>query len=184
MQKEESKIFKKHIDHKGQLKYILRYKFPKEQLNGFVLIPKWLVGLGTIFSFAVLTILLASIIVIDNAPRAALYQEDCTGRSCNKYLGLICKNNTCDCRTGYIYINKCTIKRAYKEQCHLTTYCEDNKNLVCLNGVCSCNSSQYWNGKICLTLNTFGKTCTSSSQCNINQMLYCNQGNCVCNANR
>ena len=128
MSKEESVTIHESRDQNGQLQSVIRYKIPKEKLNGCVLIPKWLVGLGSIMSVAVLTTIIASVVVIHNAPRAALYQENCSGRSCTKDLGLICKNKTCDCPTGYIYINKCIARKTYMEQCHLNSYCQDNTN--------------------------------------------------------
>ena len=184
MKKHESIKFHQSHDKYGKLKSEIRITVPKEQLAGFVLVPKWLIVTISLIALAIVTTITASVVVIDLAPRPGLYQESCLKRSCIKNFGLTCKNNTCDCPTGYIYINKCIMKKSYMEKCHLTSYCEDGKNLVCLNGVCSCNSTQYWNGKICSTMNTFSKTCTSNSQCNSDQLLYCKLGNCVCNSNR
>ncbi len=173
-------------DKSGEIQSAIKFTVPKEVTTGFYFIPKWAIGLVGIFSVFVLTVLFAAIFVVYNAPRPGLYQESCAGRSCIKNFGLVCANSTCQCPNGYLYIYNCTLKKAYAEKCNGNNYCHDNKNLLCLNGVCSCNSTQYWNNISCSNLVSYGKSCKIDSQCDNNLKLVCDtiHGICACSSAR
>ena len=173
-------------DAAGRLQSVIKYKIPQEETEGFYFIPKWAIFLGGLFYVFVLTMLLAAIFVVYNAPRPGLYQESCVGRSCIKNFGLVCLNSTCSCPSGYLYIDKCIFKKTYEEQCNGNTYCQDKKNLVCLNGVCSCNSSQYWNNNTCSNFLSYGKSCKKDSQCDSSLKFICDtmHGSCACPSSR
>lgn len=94
-------------------------------------IPRWVVALAISGACFILLALLAALFAVYFAPRAALYQENCEKRSCVKDFGLKCINKTCLCDTGYVYINKCVLKKNYLEKCHLTIECKDNQNMIC-----------------------------------------------------
>jgi hypothetical protein len=165
--------FYESYDINGQVQSVIKYTIPKEETAGYFFIPKWAIGLGALFYIFVLTCLFAAIFVVYNAPRPGLYQESCAGRSCVKNFGLVCVNSTCTCPIGYLYIDKCTVKKTYREQCNNNNYCKDNTNLVCLNGICDCSSKQYWNNKSCSNLGSFAASCKFDSQCDDNLKLIC-----------
>ena len=178
-------LFQNH-ERSGKLKSVIKYTVPKEETTGFYFIPKWALGLVGLFYVFVLIVLFASIFVVYNAPRPGLYQESCTGRSCIKNLGLVCANSTCECPNGYVYIYNCTLKKAYAEKCNGNYYCQDNKNSFCLNGACSCNSTQYWDNKSCSSFLSYGKSCKIDSQCDNSLKLVCDTmyGMCACSSAR
>ena len=128
-------------------------------------------------------LLIAALAGVYFAPRKALFQESCAIRSCLNSLNLKCINNTCTCLGGYIYTNKCILKSKYLEKCHSTTYCEDNKNMICLDGVCKCADSNYWTGSTCSMKSTYTQGCSSDNQCLTSQMLFCDAKTktCLCN---
>ena len=130
-------------------------------------------------------ILLTGIIIVHIAPRNGLLGESCFGRSCVKNFGLKCISNICACEAGYEYIDKCILKKTYMQKCHENSICNDT-NLICFNGVCSCNSTQYWNNQTCVSKNSKDSKCLSTLQCLDNLMLYCNtlQSICTCPNNR
>ena len=179
-------VVKKNFNDRGKLKSIFRYKVPLEETKGFYLIPKWLiVSIGIIYAFVQIS-LIAAAFLINFQSRPGLYKESCFGRSCNKNFGLLCSNNTCVCPTDYVYIDKCIAKRTYMQKCNSDMYCKDT--MVCLNGVCSCNSSQYLNSNndTCLNMISYKQSCKTDSQCDSRLILYCSTkyGMCMCNSDR
>jgi hypothetical protein len=146
------------------------------------LIPKWALVLCIIGCCFILAVLIAALAAVYFAQRPGLYKESCLMRSCVGNLSLKCINNTCLCNTGYIYIDKCTLKKDYMEKCHLTSYCKDNTSMICMDGVCKCSDLKYWNGKACTNKQSYGKTCTSEDQCLTQSILYCDTktGKCTC----
>ena len=166
---------------------MIQYVKPKPvKPSGFCLIPNWAIPLALLYGLAILIGLIAALAVITFAPPAASYQESCARRSCVKNFGLVCKNNTCNCPSGYIFIEKCTLKKAYMEQCNSDSYCSDNASMICLNGNCLCSSSKYWNGLKCVSRVSYGSSCNSNQQCLENSFLNCDTatGKCTCNTNR
>ena len=183
---DNSFTFYESYDSNGQLQSVIKYTIPNEETSGYFFIPKWLIALAVLFYVFVLTCLFAAIFVVYLAPRPGLYQESCAGRSCVKNFNLVCLNNTCTCPNGYVYIDKCTLKKTYSEQCNSNNYCQVKKNLVCLNGVCSCNSKQYWTGNTCPNLGYYASSCNSNSNCDDSIKLVCDttRGKCGCLSTR
>ena len=90
-----------------------------------------------------------------------------------------------DWEDSYLYIDQCIQKKTYGEKCTMDAYCKDKLNLLCWNGVCSCNETQYWTGVTCANKAYYLKSC-SNSVCLDNLMLYCKQDTkiCVCPSTR
>ncbi len=172
--------FYENHDNDGKLQSVIKYIIPKEETAGYWFIPKWLIALGGLFYVFVIICLFAAIFVVYDAPRSGLYQESCAGRSCIKNFGLVCDNSKCICPTGYLYVDKCTMKKTYGDRCNANNYCKDNTNLYCLNGVCSCNSSQYWNNNSCSNLRSYAASCDSYSQCDANLKFICDTTHGIC----
>ena len=165
----------------GKLKSVLRLLYKDNVDSKKFLIRRGAIILG-IISFCIIGItLIALLAAVCFGPRKGLYQENCSRRSCINNFNLKCINSTCNCDTGYIYIDKCTLKKKYLESCHSTSYCGDNKNLICLDGVCKCNDAiQYWTGSTCSSKSTYQQVCYSNNQCLTSQMLYCNISTLLC----
>ena len=182
MAKNEPVTFYENFDENNNLKSIIQY-IDKEEKRDKCLVPKWLVGLCCIGS-AFIYILLAASLILSLSPRHSLYQESCEKKSCAKNLNLKCINKTCLCETGYIYIDKCTLKKNYLEQCHTTAICKDDSKMICLDGVCQCAAESYWNGTMCQVKSTYNQVCTKESQCLTSQLLYCDltQKKCTCDS--
>ena len=175
----------KTFDKKGNLQSVIQYKFPKEEIKGFQ-VPKWTLVTGSLIVLSILIILIAAIVVVVFAPRDALHTENCKGRSCIKNFGLKCINNTCLCPSEYVYIDKCTLRKNYLDNCVYRTSCKEGTNLMCIDGICKCNSTSYWDGKACLNKGKYNSICSNSSQCLTNSILYCDKslGKCACDATR
>ena len=175
-------IFSEMFDKNGNLQSVLQYRNPKEETKGYCFIPIWLIVSISIFYAFVQITLIAAVFLINFQTRPGLYKESCFGRSCIKNFGLICRNFTCDCPTDYVYINKCMAKKTFMEKCNSNMYCKDT--MTCLNGVCSCNSSQYFNNYTCANIVSYKQSCKIDSQCDSRLILYCNTkyGMCLCNS--
>jgi len=182
MTKKEPVIFYENFDENNNLKSVIQY-IDKEEKSDKCLVPKWLVGLGFIGSVFI-SILLAASLILYFSPRHSLYQESCEKKSCVKDLNLKCINKTCLCETGYIYIDKCVLKKNYQDKCHITAICKDETKLICLDGVCKCAPESYWNGTMCQVKSTYNQVCTKDSQCLTSQLLYCDltQKKCICDS--
>ncbi len=81
----------------------------------------------------------------------------------------------------------CVDKLTINEQCNVDIcfQCNDLVGLLCqvdLNGnyFCECSLYQYWNGSVCVNLETINEPCTNSSQCNSYDGLFCNNSICSC----
>jgi len=125
------------------------------------------------------------------------YYESClTSLACNSARGLICQTsiggslsncpgtsipNRCDCPTGYYYetmTNKCELKKDYNRFCTSTCECDTaNRNLQCLNNVCTCNGYSWYNGTACVPYNTistaYNSPCFSNYDCRMDLGLTC-----------
>lgn len=178
-------LVQKNYKEDGDLRSILQYIDAK--IRGDCFLPKWVLITASLISAFILLGLIAAVVVVSFAKPAAVYQQNCQGRSCMKGLNLKCVNNTCVCDTGYIFINNCSLKKNHSEQCHATEYCKDNVNLVCLDGVCKCAAHQYWNGSSCVVVSTdsalmYGQSCINDKHCITDAGLYCDKkrGICTC----
>jgi hypothetical protein len=182
MAKNKPVIFYVNFDENNKLKSIIQY-IENIEKHDKCLVPKWLVGLGCIGS-AFITILLAASLLLFFSPKHSLYQESCEKKSCFKDLNLKCINKTCLCETGYIYIDKCILKKNYIEKCHITAVCKDETEMICLDGVCKCAPESYWNGTMCQVKSTYNQVCTKESHCLTSQFLYCDltQKKCSCDS--
>lgn len=151
--------------------------------KSMVSIPKWvLVFLGLLV--ALLTIvLLAAILVVLTAPRAAQYMEFCNGRSCQTGLNMKCIDKVCKCESNKYYMKGCLEKKSDGKSCAFTYECLSEKGLYCLNGKCQCNKTQYWDTNTCTSRYSYGEFC-SNDQCLSTVMLSCINGICQCDSTR
>ena len=182
--KVEPKTVYKNIGLKGQLKSLIQVKDIITD-DTKCLVPKWTVvlcGFGYCF-IAIILISALAVVFFANAP--AFYQQSCISRSCFKSLNLKCLNKTCLCDTGYFYIDKCLLKKDYMQQCNDDSYCKDNTSMVCRDGTCTCDNSNYWNGGACISKSTYQQSCTNDNQCFTEKVLYCDSKSkkCSCNNN-
>lgn len=154
-------------------------RLPKSMVS----IPKWvLVFFGLLI--ALLTIvLLAAILIVLTAPRAAQYMENCTSRSCQSGLNMKCINQVCKCESNRYYMKGCVEKKSYDESCAVEYECLSDKGLTCFNGKCKCNKTQYWHTDKCANRYTYGEFC-SDDQCLSTIMLECINSICQCNSTR
>jgi hypothetical protein len=183
----KSVTFLENYRANGELRSVLKLIYYDDVDNKKCFIRRGLLILSMIGFCIIGIILIALIAAVCFASRKALYQENCATRSCVSNLNLKCINNTCNCDSGYLYIDKCTLKKKYLENCHLTSYCEDNMNLVCLDGVCKCNdATNYWTGSTCVSKKTYQQVCHSNNQCLTLQMFYCDTSTslCLCDSSR
>lgn len=95
--------------------------------------------------------------------------------------------DTCGCDSAYYYYDgtSCALYATYNQACAPSTFgpiCDtQTRNLVCSGSVCTCLSTQFYNGSSCVTLRSFGFSCSSTSQCIANA--FCNSSNiCTCNS--
>lgn len=119
---------------------------------------------------------------------AAVYDQNCIDRSCNKQLDLQCINGKCQCKQGYYYEKGCMQKKSYLEKCNTKLRnCMNGTNLVCRDGVCKCDNLRYWNGRECITRSTYDERCYNSDrECLNDALLVCDLSinKCVCPLNR
>lgn len=128
-----------------------------------------------------------TVIIAYVAPRPSLYGESCAQKQCVSGLGLKCSNTICTCSFNQYYSGGCKDKIAYMQPCYGNSdYCSDNTQLACVDGVCKCNETRYWNGIICNDKSTFNQVCSSHLQCRRDLMLMCNftLSKCLCPSNR
>lgn len=107
--------------------------------------------------------------------------------------------NKCDCLSNtLLFWNNmfCEVKRGFNQSCESDNWCNSlNNSLQCIRtswitnslvGVCSCNSSQYYDAtqKKCLTVKPFNTiNCLTDKECDNLKGLYCNSGTCTCSSN-
>lgn len=65
----------------------------------------------------------------------------------------------------------------YQQTCSTSNPCEVDKNFIC-NGTCTCDSTKYWTGFICNSLEPFGNQCSGDYQCSYG--LNCINSVCQC----
>lgn len=143
---------------------------------------KWLILALAITFLLVVVFLLISFLIMKLLPTAALYNQSCTGRSCNDKYNLKCINTICQCSEDEYYRKECVSRKSYLQKCY--NNCLDSLNLLCSNGICNCGSTRYWNGNICAPKKSYGEICTTNNQCSDNLMLICNSNICLCAPSR
>ena len=178
--KEEPVIIFENYGSNGDLRSVVQI-INRNKRRSVLLVSRWLLYWSSL-GFCFISILLCGALTFYFAARPGLYQENCATRSCEKNLSLKCINKTCACESNYIYIDKCVMKKNYSEQCHTAFYCQDYKNINCIDGVCKCASSFYWTGVECKAKLTYSQMCTSNTQCLTSQYLYCDSisKKCTC----
>ena len=61
---------------------------------------------------------------------------------------------------------KCLDQVSEGSLCKQENACISGKGLSCINGVCKCATTQYWNGNNCANLLTYNTgTCKTKSEC-------------------
>lgn len=103
-----------------------------------------------------------------NEPCNFYYNECDSNYMCRGIVGAT-SSTYCLCRYDYYFngtSHSCLPTSNYGGACFNITQCYQYANLQCLNSVCTCSSTQYWNGTYCIDYLVYGQPCTSSSQCN------------------
>lgn len=78
-------------------------------------------------------------------------------------------------------------KKDFLERCNgQTSNCRDNTNLICLDGICKCNQTNYWDGEQCVFKKSYRQRCYSDDECSLELMLHCDKrkNRCLCRHNR
>ncbi|CAF1412592.1 unnamed protein product [Adineta steineri] len=106
--------------------------------------------------------------------------------SCMEYLICSTSTNSCDCSSNSYYNQTtCNPKLPFNatQSCTLSSQCITG--LVCSSNVCTCPSSQSWNGDGCSNSSAYGEYCLTSTQCDSSALLICNStySRCACNIN-
>jgi hypothetical protein len=162
-------------------------KKPAESIGrSMMAVPRWIVYAigGVIILLGI--ILAAGIVYINQAPRSALYTEDCQGRSCKSGLNLKCISNKCTCLSNQYYSKGCQQKKTYNEKCNRLNECDEDKSLKCQNGFCQCSITKYWNENLvaCNDRKTYGEVCKNDNCLSETQILSCIDGFCQCESTR
>ena len=158
----------------------------KEAGRMYAIVPKWVVGVAGIVFGLIVTIFIATIVVVYNAPRPSLHAETCDRRSCVPELNLKCINNSCTCSENQYFAKKCIDKKNYLEACSSTTPCKNGSSLLCRDGKCKCSNLNYWKDGNCIPKNTFKQSCSSDVECLESKLLYCDTNTrlCTCSSTR
>lgn len=133
------------------------------------------------------------------------YNDSCaTAYECDDNRALMCQGSggalfgKCDCfNTSFIWDSLYVNNRSYTcipkltlngAPCFGDLECEDFNYLICTNGQCRCNISDYWDGARCQLKRTYLDPCATKNQCqDYNPIdLVCRMGpssvlQCVCN---
>lgn len=144
-------------------------------------IPSWVGVLLVSLAIFLSIILITACVVLLNARRPGLFNEDCVRRSCETSLGLKCINSTCQCQSDQFYLKKCHSMKKYGEFCqNIVKQCVHG--LECFNGKCSCNQQYFWSGLKCEKTGSYGDNC-EIKKCDESRMLTCNSKSnlCLCN---
>jgi hypothetical protein len=151
-----------------------------------IAVPKWILYFLGGFIVYLVIILAAAIIIINQAPRAALHMEDCQGRSCQSGFNLKCINNKCTCLSHQYFLVGCHQKKTYSDKCNQLFECDESKKLKCHNGFCQCTQNKYWNENsgFCIDRKTYGEICKYDNCLSKTQMLKCIDGICHCESTR
>jgi hypothetical protein len=149
-----------------------------------MVVPKWIIYFIIGVIAYLLIVLSAAIVFINQAPRAALYMEDCKGRSCQKGLNLKCINSICNCLSNQYYSKGCHQKKTFDEKCNQMHECDENKNLKCHNGFCQCSKTKYWSFGSCDDRKTYSEICKNDNCLSRTQMLKCADETCKCDSTR
>ncbi|CAF0796315.1 unnamed protein product [Rotaria sp. Silwood1] len=116
------------------------------------------------------------------------FGQSCNSQSdfCMEYLTCSTSTNTCDCSSNSYYNQTtCNSRLSFNatQSCTLTSQCING--LTCSSNVCTCSTSQSWNGYACSNLSTYGEYCLTNLQCDSSVFLICNNtySRCTCNIN-
>ena len=148
-------------------------------------IPIWGIVVTSLGYTALITILIASYVIVYTAPRPSQYLESCYKKSCVNGLNLKCINNTCQCKEHQYYNLGCVDQQSYLGKCALAYQCLADTKLICNEGMCKCEDTFYWNGVDCFARKNYNQTCNGDQCLSIN-MIFCNMTStkCECDADR
>ena len=149
-----------------------------------IFIPRWGIGIIILTLLALITILIAAILIVTNAKNPGLYLENCDKRSCSKDNNLKCIDGICQCKSDQYYTNKCMDKKDYLGLCQSSGQCLHD--LSCIGGKCQCETSQYFDSnKKCKELKSYNENCREN-QCMSSLYLTCSTtiSKCVCSTDR
>ncbi|RNA18185.1 prion-like-(Q N-rich) domain-bearing 25, partial [Brachionus plicatilis] len=119
-----------------------------------------------------------------------LYQNECA-------YGLGCfyngekRTGICDCSTERFWdtrTNYCELKYSYNQNgCTNSEQCANGANMICSSSVCTCDSSNFWNGTQCGPIATYMQNCSIQTNCDSTKSLVCsmvgeNLYKCLCSA--
>ncbi|CAF0956209.1 unnamed protein product [Brachionus calyciflorus] len=185
---ENSYILQSPKDKNGQFtEYV--YKIEKSPATknlilwekGIVEIPRWIVYASILVFIFILTLFIASLVVLGNLKPDSIYGESCATTPCSKALNLKCINKTCTCDTNKYYNGKCSDLSKYNESCIFTSNCDSTQMLTCVYSTCLCDSTRYWsstNSK-CVDRVTYNQDC-NGDQCKLNINIACNLNSGLC----
>ena len=151
-----------------------------------ILVPKWILVISILGLLMLFCILIAAILIVNDAPNPGLYLEHCQKRSCASGTNLKCIDGICQCKENQYYTNKCNDKKDFSGLCQTTEQCL--YNLTCIGGKCQCSATnKYWD-KVknkCYSKKTYQDTCTQG-QCNDDVLLSCSNktNNCECSQDK
>ncbi len=177
-------IYKENYHANGQLKSIYQYiDHSNQKINKrILLIPIWQLVLALLYLLSIMLILLAGLVLAFKNPQPGLYDQSCASRSCTKGLKLKCINKTCQCESTQYYSKGCIYKKTLMEKCSsVISNCQDNKNLVCIDGFCKCNETFFWNGVKCVAKGKYLTSCNNDAVCLSELMLTCDSKTKQCN---
>lgn len=143
----------------------------------------WIGVLLCLLLITLIIVFIASLFLL-KWKRPGLYLEDCNQRSCVPGLGLKCINSICQCPSESYYSKQCLLRKSYHDFCH-NAHKQCESELICLNGKCTCNQTQFWTGLKCLNRASYSQSCETKS-CLDSLFLICNSFSkvCVCDSTR
>jgi hypothetical protein len=156
------------------------YKTNKKIKAGYLPWPFVLLGL----LFMILVASLIGALVAFNGKNPAIYQINCSQRSCAPGFGLKCINSICQCPSkDYYYSTKCELRKSFGDYCNNQDQCK--QGLMCFNGRCACSQERYWTGSMCTNRASHGSSCDRVECLNV-VMLTCDSAikACVCDSSR
>lgn len=86
--------------------------------------------------------------------RCRLFQVDPSGNQ------ILCSQFS-HARAGIVYLNP-KFYNAYNKTCD---FCQDDRYLFCINGLCRCSFNAYWDGTICQKQKYAGESCSQDNEC-------------------
>lgn len=142
-----------------------------------------------VVAFIISLVIISTITILvykNNRPTSmsiSYFNENCENSICDPIQGLTCIEYKCQCGSIRYYDKKCHDKSSYLQACPSNaSYCLDNSNLICLDNLCICNVTSYWNGSQCLLRVLNGGLCDTDYECLTKTGLICDRKikKCIC----